>query len=485
MPSLPSALPGLARRTSGALAVVVLSLAAFNLTFRLDRETMHVWDESLYATSALEMIERGGWAVTTFQGAVDYFNSKPPLNTWLIATSFSLFGVSLVAMRVPAVLAAWLTVLVVYLWTRRHLGAPTAALTVLVLSTTYGFLYVHSGRTANADAPLALLVALAFVVSASARTQAWHTVALGPIAAGVFMLKGPAALAFIAPFVVAHGVELVRAGAPLRSRARPWALAAVLFFLPVALWAYARWQFDGWVFLTRLIGYDIVSRGLTAVEGHGESPLYYLDVLQRYQYEWLVAAATAALLAPAAMRGLYRSWAARGLPMPLMLAWVVGAFLVPTIVTTKLAWYINPVYPLFAMAVATVVHDAWQWLVAHGHGTRARVLVAVVATAVLSAEGKMAWQSYRQLDLDRSAQGLLIGHADLVRGRRVFARACPSPEWVLARAAGSQCLVADDIERFLTESDPKDLWLDPPGGAHPALTALVGNSRAALYARRE
>ena len=482
-PLPPGPLAPTARRYK-VLALAALALATFNLTFRLDRETVHVWDESLYATSAFEMLESGQLAVTTFQGAVDYANSKPPLNTWLIAGSFRLFGVNLVAMRLPAVLAAWLTVLVVYVWTRRHLGNAVAALAVLVLGTTYGFLYVHSGRTANSDAHLTLLVTLAFVVLASARTRAWHTVALGPIAAGVFMLKGPAALAFIAPFVVAHGVELRRAGTPLISRARPWALAAVLFSLPIGAWAYARWQFDGWLFFMQMLGYDALGRGLTAVEGHGGSPLYYLDVLQRYQYEWLVAAATAALLAPRAMPGLYRACVARHLPMSLVLGWVVGCFLVPTIVATKLAWYIAPVYPLFAMVVAAVVHAAWQALAAQGDTTRARVLVAVVALAVLSAESKMAWTSFTKLDLDRSAQGLLIGHAELIRGRRVFAQTCPRPEWFLARAAGARCLVARDIELYLAVSDPKDLWLDAPGNVNPALTAVVGNRRAALYARR-
>lgn len=483
--SLLSAPPRRAKPAYRVLAVVGLALTAFNLTFRMDRETVDVWDESLYATSAFEMIESGDWVVTTFQGAVDYANSKPPLNTWLIAGSFRLFGVNLVAMRLPAVVAAWFTVFLVYLWTRRQLGDAVAALAVLVLGTTYGFIYVHSGRSANTDVHLTLLVTLAFVVLASARTHAWHSAALGPIAAGVFMLKGPAALAFIAPLVVGHGVELVGAGTPLISRARPWALAAVLFSLPLAAWAYARWQFDGWLFFMQMLGYDALGRGLTAVEGHGESPLYYFNVLQRYQYEWLIAAAIAALLAPRAVRNLYGTCVARGLPMPLVLAWVVGAFLVPTIVPTKLAWYINPVYPLFAMTVAVVIHDAWQWLSTHGQATRARLLAAVVAVAVLSAEGKMAWRSYMKLDLDRSAQGLLIGHADMVRGRRVFARTCPRPEWFLARAAGSRCLVARDVGLYLAISGPDDLWLDAPGGTNPALTAIVGNRRAALYARRK
>ncbi len=483
MSSSPAASPRLAEPPYRTLAVVVLALTAFNLGFRLDREMVDVWDESLYATSALEMIESGNWVVTTFQGAVDYANSKPPLNVWLIAGSFQLFGVNLVAMRLPAVLSAWLTTLAVYLWTRRSLGGAVAALAVLVLATTYGFLFVHSGRAADTDIHLTLLVTLAFMVLTSARAQPWQALWIGPIAAGVFMLKGPAALVFITPMCVVHGAVLMRDGTPWAARARLVALAAVLGVLPIAAWGYARWQFDGWLFFLRMVGYDALGRGLSAVEGHGEPLWYYFDVVQRYQYEWLIAAAAAVLLAPAAVRAAYRGCVARGVPMALVLAWFTGSFVVPTIVPTKLAWYVTSVYPLLAMAIAVVVHGAWHWLSAHGRRGRARVLVVAVVVAALAAEVRMGWRSYVKLDLNRSAQGLLVNHPDLVRGRRLFSRTCPRPEWFLARAAGSRCLVARDVAFYLTISAPGDLWLDAPGLDHAALTPLAANRRAALYAR--
>ena len=71
-----------------ALTVLAFVLATLHLTVRLDREMVDVWDESIYATSALEMRESRVWAVTTFHGAVDYFNSKPPLNVWMLVGAF-------------------------------------------------------------------------------------------------------------------------------------------------------------------------------------------------------------------------------------------------------------------------------------------------------------------------------------------------------------------------------------------------------------
>ena len=111
--------------------------------------------------------------VTTFQGATDYYNSKPPLNVWLIVASFQAFGVGLVALRLPAVICAWLTVAATMWWSRRAFGDRVALLATLVLATTYGFLYVHSGRTANADAPMTLAVTLTAITVWAARGAPW------------------------------------------------------------------------------------------------------------------------------------------------------------------------------------------------------------------------------------------------------------------------------------------------------------------------
>src|SRR6185436_20648020 len=76
------------------LAFAVLALAAFNLFFRLTQETVAEWDESLYGVSAWEMTQTGSVVATTFDGHLDYYNTKPPLNVWFIALAFKTLGVN-------------------------------------------------------------------------------------------------------------------------------------------------------------------------------------------------------------------------------------------------------------------------------------------------------------------------------------------------------------------------------------------------------
>jgi 4-amino-4-deoxy-L-arabinose transferase-like glycosyltransferase len=119
------------------LATAVLCLAAFNLAFRQHVMPVQQWDESLYATTAWEMLQSGEWIATTFDGQLDYYNSKPPLNVWLIALSFKLFGINMVALRLPSLVAAFATVAIVVFWGRRRHGELAALLAGLVLSTLF------------------------------------------------------------------------------------------------------------------------------------------------------------------------------------------------------------------------------------------------------------------------------------------------------------------------------------------------------------
>src|ERR1700749_3618493 len=111
-----------------ALLAVVLGIAALNLAFRLEREVVTEWDEALYAISAAETLRTGQWVAVTFRGTLDYYNTKPPLNVWLIALAFKAFGVNLVSLRLFSAVCVWSTVAVVALWTRRCFGAAVSLL---------------------------------------------------------------------------------------------------------------------------------------------------------------------------------------------------------------------------------------------------------------------------------------------------------------------------------------------------------------------
>jgi 4-amino-4-deoxy-L-arabinose transferase-like glycosyltransferase len=467
------------------LAAAILCLAAFNLTFRQHVHTIQHWDESLYAMTAWEMLQSGDLVGTTFLGELDYYNTKPPLNVWLIALSFRLFGVNAVALRLPSMLAAMATIAVILYWARRHLGARPALLGGLVLSTLFAFHYVHASRTANTDAINTLLIVLVVITLWGAREQPWRLAWLGPLMAATFLLRG---MAILLPLAIVGIDEFATFGLRRRGRWLPTAAATVLFAVPVGAWMIARWRLDQWKFLSRLFWYDFVARSVTPIEDHPGSVFFYLDFLQRHHYGWLFAAITGVLLFPptrAVLRALLAQGARKTSPARLLLVWAALAFLIPTMMRTKVGWYLHPFYPVFAVGVGAILDHGMMRAGAFPAGWRSwrvRTLVSVVALVACAAEAQLVWQAYHRLDFASSSQGVLLAERERLRGQTIYRRRIDRSEiFVIHAMVGGTHRLTENAAAFVRDARSGDYYLTRLRLDDPRLAVVRKQGDFTLY----
>ncbi len=402
------------------LSLLILALTCFNLTYRLGRESVGEWDESLYATSAWEMTQSGNLVGTTFEGSLDYYNSKPPLNVWTIAAAFWIFGPGLISLRLTSAAFGWLTVWLLLRWTKGVFGPAVSLFSGLVLASTFGFLHQHAARSGNPDALLTFLILLVVVVLWHSGNKPWRRIWLGPILTGVFLLKGMAVLQPLLLIVIVEAVA--RPGVALASRRPPLLAAMAGFAIPVGAWLFARWHVDGLRFFERLVDQDMTGVIFSKLEGHDHSLFYYFDVLHRYHFDWLTAALLVGFVArrswPACTRAFLEALRQRKLLPWLMVAWAVATFAVPTAMQTRVPWYLNAFYPLFVVLVGLLFAHGLE----SGVGRRLRT-IAMVTTIVLAfvvAESRILWRVHVVTNLDTSVQGLLLDHLVDGHGQRVF-----------------------------------------------------------------
>ena len=111
-------------------------------------------DDSFYAQKAKEILSTGSWFTMHFDGNPNFDN--PPFFIWLLAGSFSLFGVNDFGALFPSALFGVLSVGLMYTMTKRLYDSWTAFIAVTVLATTLPFM--RYARHAMMDVTLTFFV---------------------------------------------------------------------------------------------------------------------------------------------------------------------------------------------------------------------------------------------------------------------------------------------------------------------------------------
>ena len=430
--------------------IAVLTAAAALYLVGLGGDAMRDWDEATYAAVAREMRAQGRWLSPQLDGRA--FFDKPPLVLWLIASAQALLGDSELAARLPIALLGVFGIAATYLLGRRLAGRGAGLLAAAILASSPQWL--RFSRQAMLDVPLATALAFSFL---GALTANW--VLLGGALGAALMIKGPAALLALPPLAI-------WAARDRRNLATAWRGGALGLGI-AAPWHLWQLLVHGAAFARTYFGLNVAARLGSAVEGNSGPWWYYLEYVFFHwvnPWHWLGAAAVLAFTATALRRP-------RDADRALVAAWFWTVLLGFSLASTKLHWYVMPIYPALAVITAVSVARA-PWAV------RRRQAVAVaLCTATLAFAGaevglrrlrNRAAESTRRvlsaLPEPSAAPALLVAEALPLGTARFYARRvverwvppAPLPEgaWVLGRpedanAARAMHVAASDGERAL------------------------------------
>ncbi|MEO8152349.1 MAG: glycosyltransferase family 39 protein [Rhizobacter sp.] len=326
--------------------VLTATISCILLGYRLGFHPIDLWDESRLANNALEMARSGLSLVTTFDGAPDHWNTKPPLLIWLMAICIRLLGANEWAVRLPSVMAAFATGLIMFLFCARHLRKPALGFgSVMLLFLSFGYVTNHGARSGDYDAMLTLgttsylISAYLYLHGRAEHRTRWLAVcALGIVLA--FMTKTIQGMIFL-PALLMYAAYERRLMPMVRSRA---VQASVVLVLLVCVGYYiARESVDPGYFAA-VKSNDLLGRFNTVLDEHAGGFWWY--VLQVDRCFWLVPGLTAAA---------WLAWRGRGEKRRLAMylgTLCVFYLVVISLAKTKLPWYPIPIYPLLALLVA-------------------------------------------------------------------------------------------------------------------------------------
>ena len=325
-----------------------LLLLAFGVFYLLPLATHGLWipDETRYAQISQEMLLTGKWASPHFMG-IRYFE-KPAAGYWMIALGQAIFGQNLFGVRFASALSTGLSVLLVYLVSRRLWNDPRKSLVSTVLYMSFVSIAALGGY-ANLDPQFTFWVnltgvALFFCFDSSTRSgRVWSWALLGVACGMGFMTKG--FLAWLLPVLIALPYAI------WQKRLRDllgYGLVAVAVAVAISLpWALAvhsqepdYWNFFFW--------HEHIQRFAGEDAQHSEPFWYYLPLLVAFSLPWVA-------LLPSTVK---QAWQHKRTPnIAFLLLWLLMPLALFSLAKGKLPSYIMPCLLPLALLMGNALSD--------------------------------------------------------------------------------------------------------------------------------
>lgn len=367
-----------------ATSLVLAAAIALLLSFRLGHPMLHT-DEITYMSGNLEAMNQG--VVFPVKGDGRLFANKPPLALWMIRLSFEVFGPSPFAARLPSVLAASATAVVLYLFGAVLFGEWVGILAALIFALTPGLATLHGIRSATPDALEILCITSAIVC-----LEIWRRRRRPGALAGMVVLvgasawiKSPFALAVFLIYLLATEWTARRAGLGTPRLVLTLGLVVGVWAVASCLWVGVLVSDTSQRAVKRLFTQQYVRR----IEGrlgrhHIKGRDYYLDSTSRDFGPLLllpVGAVAAAWLA--SRRGRKPARPLTRHEVACLMVWALAAPALASMSANKLEWYAYLSYPGIALLLAVSARR-----LAQAATDRASVQAALLAATVLL----LAWR---------------------------------------------------------------------------------------------
>lgn len=329
-----------------AAPAVLALLGAVIILVNLGKIHLFPWDEAIYAQIAKNMYLSGNYLDMTWLRDNSIWLEKPPLYMWSSAFWMHLIGINEWAPRLTSALLGFGTVLLTYLFGTKLFGKYVGFLSGLVILTTVDF--VKFSRQGMTDVSVTFFITLAlYFYYIGRKGKYYHWVLSGTAIGLAVMTKG--VVGFL-PFVIIGLYETIM----LLTKDSKFSLTilknyaliigtSLLVFMPWHIIMYLRY---GQKFIDIYIDYHILQRATTAIEDKGKPFYWYFVVLKVSMRLWFIA------LLGAFPFSLYKILSEKSKKLLFLVLWSLVIFIFFSSATSKLVWYIMPIYPALSIIVA-------------------------------------------------------------------------------------------------------------------------------------
>lgn len=344
-------------------SLLTLIFAATFLFLAVGISALAVTDpvESNYTLTALEMVQSGDWISPQIYGI--YWYDKPIFLYWLLSLSYSVFGATDFASRLPAVLfGAMSCTLAAWFALRQTQRTATAVLFAAMTATSLAVWLIS--RSVITDQPLFFFsgATLFFAFIGLTEAKKNYVIAAYVMAAGAVLTKGPVGLVLPGLFLLLFAI--IQRNAAYAKRLFP-PIGIALFLLLVLSWYGPMYRLHGQDFIDGFLGFNNVVRATVSEHPKDNVWYYYLVLVPVSLLPWTGPC-------------LYGLWKRRRRDdtYVFMAVWAIGTILFYSLMATK--------YPTYAYIANWPLLYLGAWAIDSFHQEdRHRLWLIVIIPALL------------------------------------------------------------------------------------------------------
>lgn len=321
------------------LPLIFLSIFSFSLIFwDISKNKLIDWDEAIYAEVSKNIIRSGDYITLHWDLGSNWFE-KPPLYFWISSTFMRVFGVSEFSARLPSAIAAFLSVIVVYFFAKYLFKSRLVGFLAGLMLTTTAHIWYY-GRLGMLDVTVGffILVSLFFAYKFLDTYKYRFAVYAGLFTGFAIMTKAIVGLLPVGVIFI-YLVYLLISNQAVLKKVLLGALYYTISLLAVALpWHLVAYLEHGQRFIDVYINEHILGRGLTDAQGKTRPFFWYIDVLRVSMRGWFL------ILIPSFIYAVFKAFK-RDNKFVYLLVYSLVTFMFFSISTSKLIWYLIPIYP--------------------------------------------------------------------------------------------------------------------------------------------
>jgi 4-amino-4-deoxy-L-arabinose transferase-like glycosyltransferase len=479
-----------------AIVTFLVTLSGSFIFYKLGRSTLADWDESIYAQISHNILHIKGdlfafvWREDALRDGNGLWFEKPPLYIWLTSFVYFTFGVNEFSARFVSAMSGIIGVLIVFLFGKKVFGERVGVLSACVLATTTHWIFQSRNGTLDVLTAFWILCSMYFFFLSERNSKSWKWV--GVFLGLVTITKGPVV---IIPIVSISVFSLIDRFCYKKSfyNLKDIFVAIVAFFLVSAPWHIIEIIRFGREFLDSYFFYHILERS-KGIEEHQNGFWWYFIVLKVWFRQWFV------VLIPAFAYAVYSFFASKigreeKRPLLFLAIWSFVTFIVLSASSSKIQWYIIPIYPPLSVIIGWFLDKAVSFISVKIQSSKFKLQDFVIRVVCLSMlvscsvylliKWKHMWFS-EDANRDIAVLGSMVSELNDIPGflpRQspiYFYNTSPGPAYYYIQRY-ARPVAGHQIEDMVKSSNGKAFMALAPESSYKKLVSKYPNPRVTVY----